>query len=109
MEKRYCRRKPVALNAAIYYRGRLLANCHIKDISLCGTCLLTGPLAFFRGAELKIKFLDYSTTNLDSNTIYGTVVRNNANEAGIAFNTTKPYMLSNLLQLATERQVQLPH
>ena len=101
MEKRLCQRKPVSLNAAIFYKGSHLVNCHIKDISLCGVGLLTGPLAFFRGAEIKIKFVDYITT-MDSNIICGTVVRNSAHEAGVMFNASKPYMISSILKYTSE-------
>ena len=101
MEKRLCKRKPVSLNAAIFYKGSHLVNCLIKDISLCGASLLTGPLAFFRGSEIKIKFIDYNTT-MDSNIIHGTVVRNSAHEAGIMFNTSKPYMISSILKHTAE-------
>lgn len=101
MEKRFCKRKPVSLNAAIYYKGSHLVDCPVKDISLCGANLRTGPLAFFRGAEIKIKFIDYNTT-MDSNIIHGTVVRNSSQEAGVSFNVSRPYMISTILKHTVE-------
>lgn len=106
MEKRWCTRRPVLMSAEIYYKGNLLVSCNLKDISLCGAGLQTGPLTFLRNAEIKLKFIDFNST-VDGNYINGIVVRNSANETGIMFTPTKPHMISSILKHTAEARSQL--
>ena len=85
------------MSVEIYYKGNLLVSCYLKDISLCGAGLLTGPLAFLRNSRVKLKFTDFNST-LDSNIINGVVVRNSAHETGIMFTPTNPHMVSSILK-----------
>ncbi len=106
MEKRSCKRRPVLMNAEIYYHGNLLVSCHLKDISLCGAGLQTGPLTFFRNSEIKLRLIDFNST-VDSNFIKGIVVRNSANETGVVFTLTKPNMINSILKHTIEVSSQL--
>jgi len=106
MEKRWSKRKPTLMSVEIYYKGNLLVSCHLKDISLCGAGLLTGPLTFLRNSEVKLKFIDFNSTR-DSNIINGIVVRNSTHETGIMFTPTKPYMVSSILKHTADTSPQL--
>lgn len=109
MEKRWCRRIPVSTTVAVYHNGSKLGQCKTKDISLCGICLNSGPLAFHEGTKLNIKFLDdrYVTGNI--NTISANVVRNSRDEIGLVFNPTEPDMLNSIIRCHLNHNPQLQH
>ena len=98
MEKRWCERIPVSTNVVIHHNGHKLGKCTVKNISLCGICLNSGPLAFYEGTKLQIKFLDtgYLPGSIDTTTAI--VVRNSHHEIGLAFNPTEPELLQSIIK-----------
>ncbi len=98
MEKRWCKRVPVPISVVIYHNGNKLSTCKIKNISLCGICLNTGPLAFHEGSMIQIKFPDASFLTGNIDTISANVVRNSHSEIGLAFNPTEPDLLNAIIR-----------
>lgn len=98
MEKRWCQRIPLSINIIVYHKGYKLGQCKAKNISLCGICLNSGPLAFYEGTRLQIKFPDsgYLPGNID--TLNASVVRNSHNEIGLIFNPTEPELLTAIIK-----------
>lgn len=98
MENRWCKRVPISINVSIYHNGIKLGNCKTSNISLCGICLNSGPLAFHDGAILQIKFPDtsYLTDNID--TISANVVRNSSKQVGLMFNPVEPELVNSLIK-----------
>lgn len=93
MEKRWCERIPVSVDVMLHHNGHRLARCPVKDISLCGVKLQSGPLAFYRNTSLQLEFLDHDESLIDA-----TVVRNTPDEIGLVFNPTEPEMLRAIIK-----------
>lgn len=108
MEKRWCKRIPVSIKVVIYHNGNKLSTCKASNISLCGICLNSGPLAFHEGSMLQIKFTDanYLLGNID--TISANVVRNSHNEVGLVFNPTEPDLLNSIIKYHMNNTQPLP-
>jgi hypothetical protein len=98
MEKRWCERTPVSINVMIHHNGNKLAKCAVKNISLCGISLNSGPLAFYRNTEIQLKFLDAGYLPGDKDYINAVVVRNAPEEIGLMFAPTEPEMLSFIIR-----------
>jgi hypothetical protein len=98
MEKRWCERMPVAIDVVIHHNGHKLAKCAVKNISLCGISLNSGPLAFYRNTQIQIKFLDTNYLLGDKNIITATVVRNSREEVGLMFDPTEPEILNPIMK-----------
>ncbi len=98
MEKRWCERLPASISVAILHHGNQIGKCKVKNISLRGICLSSGPLAFRANTELKIKFPDagYLSGNIDN--INAIVVRNSPEEIGLVFNPTIPEIIGPIIK-----------
>lgn len=98
MEKRWCERIPVCLDVMLYHHEYQLARCAVKDISLCGIRLQSGPLAFCRNTPIRIQFLGEGNGPEVHNLINAVVVRNSVDEIGLAFDPTEPKMLRAIIK-----------
>lgn len=98
MEKRWCERIPVSIYVIIQHNGNRLGKCKVKDISLRGICLISGPLAFYENTELMIKFPDTGNLSGNSDNINAIVVRNSQEEIGLMFNPTVPEMIASIIK-----------
>lgn len=98
MEKRWCERIPVEIGVEIYHNGNKLGKCKVKNLSLRGICLVSGPIVFYKNTEIVIKFPDarYLSGNIDN--INALVVRNSNGEIGLTFNPTIPEMISPIIR-----------
>ncbi len=98
MEKRWCVRIPVSFDVMIHYHGTRLAKCAVKNISLCGISLHSGPLAFHRNTSVQIQILDANQLNEGRDRINAIVVRNSPDEIGLMFSPTEPEILRSLIR-----------
>ena len=100
MEKRWCERIPVSISVELIYHGNRIGKCKVKDISLRGICLNSGPLAFSGDTEIMIKFPDarYLSGNIDH--INGIVVRNCPGETSLVFDPAIPEMIGSIIRCA---------
>lgn len=107
MEKRWCERVPVCVDVILHHCGTRLARCAVKDISLCGIRLHSGPLAFHRNTPIRLQFLHNSLGQKEECLIDAVVVRNSVDEIGLVFEPTKPEMLRAIIKnyKRTDRRV----
>lgn len=98
MEKRWCKRVPVSIDVMLHHHGQKLAKCAVKDISLCGIRLHSGPLALYRNTPIRIQFLGESAREEGHSLINAIVVRNAIDEIGLAFDPTEPEMLRAIIK-----------
>jgi len=98
MEKRWCERIPVPLSVVIYHNRFRVAKCRVKNLSLCGICLESGPLAYYKNTEILIEFPDTGYLPGNSNIIKATVARNAHQEIGLMFNPTLPVMINSIIK-----------
>lgn len=98
MEKRWCKRVPVSISVEIHRNGNRLGKCSVKDISLCGICLQSGPLAFYENTRINIRFPDAEALPGKNTSINANVVRNARHEIGLVFNPTEPDMLNHIIK-----------
>lgn len=98
MEKRWCERFPVSVDVMLYHNGHQLARCGVKDISLCGIRLHSGPLAFCRNTSIRIQFLGEEPQQDEDTLIKAVVVRNANEEIGLVFDPTEPEMLRSIIK-----------
>ena len=98
MEKRWCKRIPVCIDVMLYHNGHQLARCAVKDLSLCGIRLHSGPLAFHRTTPILIQFLGDEGTQAQPALVNAVVVRNTIDEIGLVFDPSEPEMLRAIIK-----------
>jgi len=86
------------MNVMIHHNGYPLAKCAVKNISLCGVSLQSGPLAFYRNTQIQLKFLDTGCLPDDRDCINAVVVRNAPEEIGLMFAPTEPEILKSIIR-----------
>lgn len=104
MEKRWCQRIPVSINAVIQRNGYGLGRVEVKDISLRGMCLKCGPLVFYKNTKLQIKFPDAQLITGNTDTVNAVVVRNTNTDIGLMFAPTEPELINSIIR-ATEKDI----
>jgi len=85
MEKRWCKRRPVSMNVMINHNGHYLAKCPVKNISMCGISVKSGPLAFYRNTRIEICFTALDNTAQNNDCINAIVVRNSRDEVALMY------------------------
>jgi len=98
MEKRWCERIPVSFEVMLHYHGTKLAKCAVKNISLCGISLHSGPLAFHRNTSVQLQILDANYLEEGRDRINAVVVRNSPDSIGLMFSPTEPEILRALIR-----------
>ena len=100
MEKRWCERIPVSINVVLVHQGNKIGKCRVKDISLRGICLSSGPLDFRKNTEVTISFPDTGKLYSNTNEINAIVVRNSREEICLMFDPPIPEMISPIINQA---------
>lgn len=100
MEKRWCKRIPVSISAEIHHNGGRVSECLVKDISLRGLGIVSGPLAFYKNTQLKIKFPGAKLVSGNIDVINAVVVRNSNHDIGLMFTPTEPELLYAIIRSA---------
>jgi len=100
VEKRWCKRISVSMKVEIHHNGSMVSRCSVKDISLCGLGLFSGPVAFYKYTKLKIKFPDTNLMLGTVDTINAIVVRNSSHDIGLMFAPTEPELLNPIIRFA---------
>lgn len=98
MEKRWCERVPVEVKVILLHNGHQLARCAVRDISLCGIRLHSGPLALNRNTLLGIQFPSGKYPQEGPDQINAVVVRNTIDEVALIFEPTEPEMLREIIR-----------
>jgi len=98
MEKRWCKRIPASATVEVYHNGKRVSKCLVKDISLCGMCLISGPLVFYKNTELEIKFPDGKLEPENVDHIKAVVVRSSNHDMGLMFTPTEPESLRSIIK-----------
>ena len=98
IEKRRYARTSVPIIVTLYHNGIKLSKCKVKDISLEGICLFSGPLAFPTRTNLKIKFPNTKYTTGDLDYVNAVVVRNSLRELGLIFDPAEAEGLGSILE-----------
>lgn len=107
MEKRWCERIPVSISVEIQHNGNRIGTCKVKDISPCGICLNSGPLAFYVKTPLKIRFPDNSYTRGAIDKVNAVVIRNARHEIGLMFDPVEPELINSIIKQARIADLEL--
>jgi len=73
------------MDVLIHHNGHTLARCPVRNISLCGVSLKSGPLAFYRNTKIELCFPDLDTPADVKECINAIVVRNSREEVALMF------------------------
>jgi hypothetical protein len=69
----------------ISHNGHQLASCPVKNISMCGISVRSGPLAFYRNTKIEICFTPHDNTAQGNDCINAIVVRNSRDEVALMY------------------------
>lgn len=85
MERRWCQRKPIAMEVVLYYAGLGLVRCKAMDLSYDGAYIETGEAMIPARARVELYFDDGHQEQPDSVRIPARVVHAGHGGMGVLF------------------------